>query len=69
LKYKNLAWKIPLLVSVVAVNKPWVISCEVKCLQTSSFIVQNSRAKIKLYKQKIIAGTGSGCEQAMGHEL
>jgi hypothetical protein len=69
LKYKNLAWKIPLPVLAVAISKPWAISCEIKCLQTNSLIVQSSGTKIKFYKQKAIAGTGSGCEQALGHKL
>jgi hypothetical protein len=28
-----------------------------------------TRENIKFYKEKTIAGTGSGCEQPQGHEL
>jgi hypothetical protein len=54
----------PLLVPAMAVSKPRAISCELKCSQTSSLIAQSSRAKLKFYKQKTTASTGSGCEQA-----
>jgi hypothetical protein len=53
----------------MAVCRPRATSYELTCSQSSSLIAQNSREKIKFYKQKSIVGTGSGCEQALGHEL
>jgi hypothetical protein len=61
--------KIPLPVPVVAVSMPWAMSCELTCSQSSSLIAQSSVEKMKFYKQKTRACTGSGCEQAQGHEL
>jgi hypothetical protein len=52
-----------------ALSKPWAMSCELTCLQSSSLIAQSSREKYEFYKEKTIAGTGSGCEQALGPEM
>jgi hypothetical protein len=56
-------------VPIVAVGKPRATSCELTGSQSSSLIAQSSLEKIKFYKQKTTAGTGSGCDQAQGHEL
>jgi hypothetical protein len=61
-KNNNLPMKIPLPVLAVAVSKPRAMSCELTCSQPSSKIAQSSVTKV-------FADTGSGCEQALGHEL
>jgi hypothetical protein len=61
--------KNPLPVPAVAVSKPWAISCELTCSQSSSLISQNTIEKIKFNNDITIAGTGSGYEQALDHEL
>jgi hypothetical protein len=61
--------KTQLPVPAVTVSKPRVISCELICSQSSSLIAQNSREKLKFYKQNTTASTGRGCERALGHEL
>ena len=59
----------PLPVPAVVVSKPWAISCEFTCSQSSSMIAQNIVDEKKKNKKKNTADIGSGYEQAMGHEL
>jgi hypothetical protein len=61
--------KIPLPVPAVAVSKPWAMSYELTCLQSTSLTIQNTFEKEKFNNENTTAGTGSGCEQALGHEL
>jgi hypothetical protein len=61
--------KIPLPVPAVAVSKPWAMSCELTCSQSSSLTAQNTFEKKKFNNENTTAGTRSGCEQALGHEL
>jgi hypothetical protein len=61
--------KKPLPVSAVAVSKPRAISYELTCSQSSWWSAQKSCEKIKIKNEKITAGTGSGFEQAQGHQL
>jgi hypothetical protein len=68
-KIKFYKEKKPLPLTVVAVSKPWAMSCELTCSQSSSSISQNTVEKIKFNNDITNAGTGSGCEQAQGHEL
>jgi hypothetical protein len=59
----------PLPEPAVVVSKPRAINCELTCSQSSSLIAQNIVEKKKTSKEKTTASTGSGCEQALGHEL
>jgi hypothetical protein len=69
LKKYNLIIKIPLPVPAMAVKKPWAMSYELTCSQSSSLISQSTVEKNKFNKENTTAGTRSGCEQALGHEL
>jgi hypothetical protein len=69
LKKKILIWNNPLPVLAVAVSKPWAMSYELTCLQSSSLLSQNTVEKNKFNKENTTSGTGSGCEQALGNEL
>jgi hypothetical protein len=42
----------PLPVSAMAVSKPWAVSCELTCSQSSSLIAQNIVEKNKINKEK-----------------
>jgi hypothetical protein len=53
----------------VAVSKPRAMSSELICSQSSWWSPQNSFERNKIYKQKTTAGTGTGCDQARGHQL
>jgi hypothetical protein len=66
---KHITMKIPLPVPVVVVSKPRAMSCELICSQSSSLISQNTIEKIKFNNDITTAGTGNGCEEAMGREL
>jgi hypothetical protein len=46
-KIQNSTIEKPLPVPALAVSKPWAMSCELTCSQSSSLIVQNSREKNK----------------------
>jgi hypothetical protein len=61
--------KIPLPVLAVAVCRPRAMSCVLTSSHKSRLTAQKSSEKNKINVQKCIAGTGSGCEQAQGHEL
>jgi hypothetical protein len=56
-------------VLAVAMCRPRAMSCELTCSQSSSLVAQNSRGREKINNENTIAGTSSGCEQALGHEL
>jgi hypothetical protein len=60
----KITWKNQLPVPAMAVSKPWAISCELTCSQSSSLISQNTVEKIKFNNDITIAGTSSGYEQA-----
>jgi hypothetical protein len=64
LKKKILIWNKPLPVPEVAVSKPWAMSYELTCSQSSSLISQNTVEKNKFNKENATSITGSGCEQA-----
>jgi hypothetical protein len=66
---KKLTSKKPLPVPAMAMSNPWAMSCEFTFSQSSSLIAQNKVEKKKLTKKKTTTGMGSGCEQALGHEL
>jgi hypothetical protein len=66
---KKLTRKKPLQVPAVAQSKPRAMSCELTCSQSSSFVAQNTVEIPKFNMENTTAGTGSGCEQAQGHEL
>jgi hypothetical protein len=66
---KKLRRKKPLPVPVVAESKPKAMSSELTCSQSSSLITQNIVEIQKFNMENTTAGTGSGCEQALGHEL
>jgi hypothetical protein len=53
----------------MAVCWPKAINYELTCSQSSSLIAQNIVEEKKTNKEKTTAGIGSGCEQALGHEL
>jgi hypothetical protein len=61
--------KKPLPVLEVAVSKPRAMSYDFRSSQSSSLATQSLVEKMKFYKQRTTASTGSGCEQAQGHEL
>jgi hypothetical protein len=65
----NLSRKKPLPVPAVALSKPRAISCELTCSQSSWWSSQNSHEKKKINNENTTAGTGSGFEQAQGHQL
>jgi hypothetical protein len=69
LRKGSLTKKIPLPVPAIAVKKPWATSYELTCSQSSSLIAQNTVEKNKINKEITIAGTDSGYEQALGHQL
>jgi hypothetical protein len=69
LKETKFTSKRPLLVPALAVIKPGAINCKLICSQSSSLVAQNSVLKKKNSKKITTAGTGSGCEQARGHQL
>jgi hypothetical protein len=56
-------------VPVLAVSKPFAMSCEITRSQSSSLIAQTTFEKIKFNNEITTAVTGSGCEEALGHEL
>jgi hypothetical protein len=62
-------WDKPLPIPAVAVSKPWAMSYELTCSQSSSLLFQNIVEKNKFNKENTTSGTGSGCEQALGNEL
>jgi hypothetical protein len=66
---KKITWKKPLQVPAVAMCKPRAMSIELTCSHSSSLIVQNSVEKNKFNNEKTTAGTGSGYEQARGHQF
>ena len=51
------------------VTKFDTMNCEHSCSQSSSLIVQNTVERKIILQAKTIASTGSGCEQARGHQL
>jgi hypothetical protein len=68
-KINKFTSKKPLMVPELAVSMPWAMSCELICLQSSSLIAQSSVEKRKYNNENTTASTGSGYEQAQGHEL
>jgi hypothetical protein len=68
-KIQNSTIEKPLPLPAVAVSKPWAMSYELTCSQSSSLTIQNTIEKEKFNNENTIASTGSGCEQALGHEL
>jgi hypothetical protein len=66
---KKLIRNKPLPVSALAVSKPRAMSCELAFSQSSSLIAQNTIKEENIKMEKTSAGTGSGCEQALGHGL
>jgi hypothetical protein len=65
----NLTMKIPVPVPAVAVCRPRAINCVLISSYIGRLTAQKSSKKAKIDVQKTTAGTGSGCEQALGHEL
>jgi hypothetical protein len=66
---KFLQGKKPLLVPAVALSKHKAISYELKSSETSWWSPQNSSETKIFIKKKTTAGSGSGLEQAQGHQL
>jgi hypothetical protein len=69
LKKYNFTSKKQLPVPAVAVSKPWAMSCVLTSSHTSSLRAQYTIVEKKINNENTTAGTGSGCEQAKGHEL
>jgi hypothetical protein len=59
---KKLTRKKPQPVLAMAVSKPWAMSCELTCSQSSSLIAQNTNEIPKFNMENTTTETGSGCE-------